>query len=110
MNKPTKLKDLIALALTTVHGDDVLLSVRHKEPLGCVHCGREEGAAPHTSQAKGHTDVVLICPQCVDKVDFVRIQRLADLEELNTVFIWEVNHEVNILDNELHSETITWEE
>jgi len=96
------------LALTTVREDDVLLSVRYKEPLGCVHCGREEEAKPHTCQAKGHTDVVFICPECVSKVDFTRIRRLADLEELDTVFIWEVNHQVNVLDNELHSETLKW--
>jgi hypothetical protein len=91
-----------------VHDDDVLLSVRYHEPLGCIHCGREEDVAPHRSQAKGHTDVVLICPHCTDKVDFVRIQRLADLEELNTVFIWEVNGQINVLDNELHSERVEW--
>lgn len=108
-NRPTNIGELIRLALTTVHDDDVLLSVRWKEPLGCVNCGREEEATPHACQAKGHTDVVLVCPQCVGKVDFTRIQKLADLDELNTAFIWEVNHQITVLDNELHSEVIQWE-
>ena len=99
-----RLRALAALAVRVVEHDDVLVSVRAANPTSCALCNQPRGAKATAVQVAGHTEVILVCPDCdTDHLDYKILQIASYLE---TCFLWQVGDTIQMMDNDLNTEIL----
>lgn len=100
------LRGLAEIARQVTKKDDVLVSVDKANPTACVLC-HKEGAVVTCVMAKGHTDVVLLCADCLPS-DHVKTATAIKRRALamDTVFVWRCGKQLRILTDGLHTEEL----